>query len=85
MIQTTNQLPKWLLGYDYKLRHTDNAVVQKYRDSTTYQLGFDGAKNGNETEACITFSYRDVAICQNAYYYSQADNLGISDWYTVGS
>ena len=70
----TNQPPKWLLGYDYKLKNTENAVVQKYR-----------SRNGNETEACITFSNRDVGICQNAYYYRQANNLGISDGYLVGS
>ena len=42
-------------GYDYKLLGTDNAIVQKYRESTAYQQGFDaGAKNGNETEVLET-------------------------------
>jgi hypothetical protein len=59
-------------GYDNKLKWTDNTIVQKYRDSTAYQLGFDaGAKNGNETEACMTFSNRDLATCRHAYYYGQ--------------
>lgn len=31
----------------------------------------EGAKNGNQTEACKSFSDRDLATCQNAYYYGQ--------------
>ncbi|MGC2682028.1 MAG: hypothetical protein WA323_09175 [Candidatus Nitrosopolaris sp.] len=42
-------------GYDYKLKGTDNAIVQKYRESTAYKQGFEaGAKNLDETGACLT-------------------------------
>jgi hypothetical protein len=65
-------------GYDNKLLNTVNSIVQKYRESMPFKRGFaNGAVNGNVTEACKNFSKRDLALCQNAYYYGK-DPLGIS-------
>jgi hypothetical protein len=65
-------------GYDNKLLNTVNSIIQKYRESSPFKTGFiNGAVNGNVTEACKNFSKRDLALCQNAYYYGK-DPLGIS-------
>ena len=57
---------------------TVNSIVQKYRESAPFKTGFvNGAVNGNVTEACKNFRNRDMASCQNAYYYGK-DPLGIS-------
>ena len=65
-------------GYDHKLLNTVSSIVQKYRESVPFKAGFaNGAVNGNVTEACKNFSKRDLALCQNAYYYGKAP-LGIS-------
>jgi hypothetical protein len=41
-----------------------------------FKAGFaSGAANGNVTDNCKNFSNRDLALCQNAYYYGK-DPLG---------